>query len=169
MLTLSTAVFMGEREYAVMVFSVVYILAPLFLLMYAARDVRDNPIETPPTPRIKRKNLLYIVATISTLLALFFILYSYFAISYAETIASLMTEDENEISSLATSVVIIGYFFLVVSIILLVGSIGLFFKINFCRYLVILICSYMLIFAFPLGIAMFLCEKNVKLLFGKED
>ena len=90
MLTLSPLVFMGEREYAVMVAITVYFFIPLFLLMYAARDVRDNPREIPDVPKIKRKTLLNIVAIISTFIALFFILYTYFAIMSADYIASML-------------------------------------------------------------------------------
>jgi len=163
MLILSPLVYTGEREFAVMVAIAVYFLIPLSLLMYAARDVKDNPRETPDLPKIKRKTLLNIVAIISTILALFFILYAYFVITYAETIASLIAGETD--SALATSVIFIGYFFLITSVLLLIGSIGLFFKIKICRHLVMFVCSYFIIFAFPIAITFFLCEKDVKAMF----
>lgn len=169
MIFISTDVYGGEREFGVIVHCVVYVLIPLFLLMYAARDVRDNPNETPEVQKINRKTLLNIVAIISILIALFFIVYSYFAIRYADIIASRFGENPTQSTSeIATSVVIIGYILLVVSIMLLIGSIGLFFKINICRYIVIAICCELLIFGFPVAIAFFLCEKDIKALFGKE-
>ena len=168
MFILSPLVYTGEREYAVMVAITVYILIPLFLLMYAARDVKDNPRETPDIPKIKRKTLLNIVAVISTLLALFFILYSYFAITYAETIASLFAEDDGSNDSISVATVIfLGSFFLVASVLLLIGSIGLFFKIKVCRHLVMFVCAYFIIFGFPIAITFFLCEKDVKAMFYK--
>ncbi|MFX0187804.1 MAG: hypothetical protein ACFE8A_08715 [Candidatus Hodarchaeota archaeon] len=170
MLIISTSILMGEREYAVIVFAVVYILIPLSLLMYVARDVRDNPNKIPDEPKINRKSLLYIVATITMALALFFILYAFLAISNSKYIASMIGENPTQSTDeIATSVVIIGYFFLIVSVILFISSIGLFFKINICRYIVIVICCYFLIFGFPLAIALFLCEKDVKALFGLES
>ncbi len=165
MLILSPLVFTGEREYAVMVAITVYFLIPLFLLMYAARDVKDNPRETPDVPKIKRKTLLNIVAIISTIIGLFFIFYAYFVITYAETIASLIAGEAD--STLTTSVIFIGYFFLITSILLFIGSIGLFFKIKICRHLVMFVCSFFIIFAFPIAITFFLCEKDVKAMFYK--
>ncbi|MFW9898669.1 MAG: hypothetical protein ACFFDO_05355 [Candidatus Thorarchaeota archaeon] len=170
MIFISTDVYGGEREFGVIVHSIVYVLIPLFLLMYAARDVKDNPREIPDTPKISRKSLLNIVALISIGISIFFIVYAYFAISKSETIASLIGENPTQSTSeIATSVVIIGYVFFIVSVILFFSSIGLFFKINICRYIVIAICCYLLIFGFPLAIALFLCEKDVKALFGLES
>lgn len=170
MIFISTNVYGGEREFGVILHSVVYVLIPLFLLMYAARDVRDNPNEIPDEPKINRKALLNIVAIISILVALFFMVYAYFAITYAERIASLIGENPTQSTSeITASVLYIGYVLLIMSIMLLIGSIGLFFKINICRYIVIAICCHLLIFGFPLAIALFLCEKDIKALFGKES
>jgi len=165
----TTNVFSGEREFAVILFAILYILIPLFLLMHVAKDVRDNPNVTPDEPKIKRNNLLYIVATISISMSLFFILYANFAIINSKAIASVLVKDNGgDIYETTKSVAIIGYIFLVVSVILLINSIGLFFKINICRYITIVICSFFLIFGFPFAIALFLCEKDVKQLFGKD-
>ncbi|MFX1337902.1 MAG: hypothetical protein ACFFDK_04780 [Promethearchaeota archaeon] len=171
MLAISTAVFMGEREFGVIVHSIVYVLIPLFLLMYAAREVRDNKRETPDVPKIKRSSLINIVAMISIIVALFLLAYVYIAISEREYLASYIAEDmpyyHQNPSDIAASIVIIGYIYGTVALILLIGSIGLFFKINFCRYLVIAASLYFFIFGFPLAIALFLCEKDIKEMFGK--
>ncbi len=167
MVFVSTAVFSGEREYGVMVHSLVYVLIPFFLLMYAARDVRDNPIETPDVPKIKRKTLLNIVAVISILVSLFFILYAYMAITSAKTIAVLLAGDGGDVNAAIATVTFFGYFFLITSVILLISSIGLFLKIKVCRYIVIAICSYFFIFVFPFAITLFLCEEDVKAMFNK--
>jgi len=159
---------MGEREYAVIVAISVYFLIPLFLLMHAARDVKDNPRETPEVPKIKRKTLLNIVAIISTCIAIFFMLYAYFAITSAEYFASMLYKAfGGNVAELTVSVIFIGYIFLVSSVLLLIGSIGLFFKIKICRHIVMLICSYFLIFGFPIAITFFLCENDVKAMFYK--
>jgi hypothetical protein len=169
MLFVSTAVFWAEREFGAIVHSLVYVLIPLFLLLYAARDVKDNPRQTPDVPKINRKTLLKIVAVISILFALFVMAYAYFAITYASYIAELIVESlGGNIAKLTVSVTIIGYIYMSFAVVLLIASIGLFFKINVCRYIVITICTYFLIFGFPFAIALFLCEKDVKTLFGKE-
>jgi hypothetical protein len=170
MIFVSTAVFWAEREFGAMVHCFVYVLIPLFLLMYAARNVKDNPRQTPDVPKIKRKNLLNIVAVISILFALFMVVYSYFAITSASYLAELIAESlGGNIAELTVSVTILGYIYMSFAVILLITSIGLFFKINICRYIVIAICTYFLIFGFPFAIALFLCEKDVKELFGKRQ
>ena len=109
-----------------------------------------------------------ILSIITMLIALFFIAYAYFAITNAKYLASMVGEGRQSEADLAQNIVYVGYVFLVWATILLFGSIGLMFKLNFCRYIVIVICCYLLIFGFPLAIAFFLCEKDIKELFGKE-
>jgi hypothetical protein len=41
----------ATKQFGVIVFCVVYFLLPLFLLMYAARDVQDNPIKPSGEPK----------------------------------------------------------------------------------------------------------------------
>lgn len=171
MLLVSTAVFWAEREFGVIVHCVVYVLIPLFLLMYAARDVKDNPRKTADVPKINRRSLLVIISIISITFALFMIIYAYFAITYANYLAELAVNElgRGNVSELTRSIIVIGYIYMTFGIILLIASIGLFFKINFCRYTVIAICTYFFIFGFPFAIALFLCEKDVKILFEKES
>jgi MFS family permease len=161
-----TAVFGGERELAVMLFGAVYILLPLSLLMYVARDVEDNPIEGPDEVKIERSKLLKIVATLSTLLAIFFILYGTMAILFVDTFTELiegLTETVYPRTSLG--VIFLGFYYGTIGAILLIGSIGLFLKNNICRYLAIGASCYFFILGFPLAIALFLCEKDVKQMF----
>jgi len=168
MLGLSTAVYGGEREFGVMVHCTVYVLIPLFLLMYAARNIIDNPVKTPDIPKIDRKNLLNIVAVISTLLAIFFLFYIYYALTYADSIAKSMAENGDQTANeISRGIIIIAYVYGILAFIWLIGSVGLFFKKNICRYFVIFASLVSFIFGFPLAIALFLCEKDVKMLFGK--
>ncbi len=170
MVFVSTSIFWAEREFGAIVHCFVYVLIPLFLLMYAARDVKDNPITTPDVPKINRDTLLKIVAIISILFALFMALYAYFAITYAGYLAELIIEMfGGSVAEMTITVTIIGYIYLTFAIILLIASIGLFFKSNICRYIVIAICMYFLIFAFPFAISLFLCENDVKAMFNKES
>ena len=161
----------ATKEFGVIVFCVVYFLLPLFLLMYAARDVQDNPIKPSSEPKSNKKTQLNIVIIIGILLALFLIFYGYYAIISAKTLAAQFvyyypTQNQDE---LVDAITIIGYIYLVMNVIYLFSLIGLFFKSNICRYIVIAISSYLLILGFPFAIALFLCEKDVKALFRKES
>ncbi|TFG28198.1 MAG: hypothetical protein EU532_05760 [Promethearchaeota archaeon] len=170
MVFISTSIFWAEREIGAIVHCFVYVLIPLFLLMYAARDVKDNPITTPDIPKINRKTLLKIVVIISILFALFMAFYAYFAITYAGYLAELIIEMfGGNVAEMTITVTIIGYIYMTFAIILLIASIGLFFKSNICRYIVMTICTYFLIFVFPFAITLFLCERDVKAMFGKES
>lgn len=169
-LVLFTQVTIGsQKELGVLFFCVVYFLIPFFLLMYAARDVQDNPNETSKEPKINKKTQLNIVIILSILMALFLILYALFIIQSAETLAKLYASlFGSDVKEVTDSLVIIGYISLVIDVVLLIGLIGLFFKSNICRNIVIAICSYYFIVAFPFAIALFLCEKDVKAMFRGE-
>ena len=170
MLFVSTSVFWAEREFGAIVHSFVYVLIPLFLLMYAARDVKDNPITTPDVAKINRKTLLKIVAIISILFSLFMALYAYFAISYASYLAELIIEGfGGSVTEMTVTVTIIGYVFLTMAVILLIASFGLFLKINICRQIAMVICTYFFVFVFPFAITLFLSENDVKAMFIKKS
>jgi len=164
MIFVSPLVYFGEREYAVILEVTIYIFLPLFLLLYADRNVQDKPRETPDVPKIERKKLVNIVAIISLALAIFFILYSLVAILMTDVIASLLGDAT---AQAIAGVITLGVIYLVVAIILLIGSIGLFFKVNICRYLAIAASAFLITFGFPIAIAFFLCEKDVKALFER--
>ena len=160
----------ATKEFGVIVFCVVYFLLPLFLLMYAARDVQDNPIKPSGEPKSNKKTQLNIVIIIGILVALFLIFYAYYIITSAMILAlQLAYYYPMDLDELVDVLLIIGYIYLVISVIYLFSLIGLFFKSNICRYIVIAISSYFLILAIPFAIALFLCEKDVKALFRKES
>ncbi|MFX1350567.1 MAG: hypothetical protein ACFE92_17990 [Promethearchaeota archaeon] len=164
-----TAVFGGERELAVMCFGLIYILIPLFILMYVARNVEDHPIETPDKPKIQREKLLKIVAALSLILGIFFVLYGTLALIMVDTFVSLVEAYYTKATYVNTKIGVIfcGFYYGTIALILFIGAIGLFFKNNFCRYLAIAASSYFFMLGFPLAIALFLCEKDVKALFRK--
>jgi len=162
----STEIYGGEREYAVLLCTAVYFLAPLFLLFYVARKVEENPNTTPDVNKIERPKLLKIVAIIGIIVGLFYVLYSSLAILMADLIASLVgTSDPAQIAA----VQVLGIFYMIFAAMLLVGSIGLFLKNNIFRYMAIISSLYFIIFGFPLAIAFFLNEKEVKEIFSKRD
>jgi hypothetical protein len=120
---------------------------------------------------MNKKAQLNIVIIIGIIFALFMIFYGSYVITSTTTLAAQFvfyypTQNQNE---LADVILISGYISLVISIVYLVGLIGLFFKSNICRYIVIAISSYLLILAFPFAIALYLCEKDIKPLFRKES
>lgn len=166
MLIFSQNVFWAEREYAVLGAVTIYFLVPLLLLMYSAREVEFNPRTIPDEPRIQRKTLINIVAGIGIIVAIFFIIYSSVAIFMADMLLSLIGD---AITTTKQSLQFIGYFYGTLAFILLIGSIGLFFKHNLFRYMVIAVSCYFLIFGFPFAIALFLNEKEVKEIFNKKD
>jgi hypothetical protein len=164
-----TAVFGGERELAVMLFGSVYIFIPLFLLMYVARNIEDKPIKIPDVPKINRKRLFKIVAILSTILGIFFVLYGLLAIIFADTFTTLIESLTGTIYPNTTmAVIFLGFYYGSIALVLLIGSIGLFFKNNVCRYLVIASSAYFIIIGFPFAIALFLCEDEVKAMFKRK-
>jgi len=164
-----TAVFGGERELAVMCFGLIYILIPLFILMYVARNIEDHPIETPDKPKIPRERLFKIVAILSIILGIFFILYGILAITLVDTFVSLIESLTGTVyANNRTGILFLGFYYATIALILVIGSVGLLFKNNLCRYLTIAATSYFFILGFPLAIALFLCEKDVKGMFKRE-
>ncbi|OLS13787.1 MAG: hypothetical protein RBG13Loki_2595 [Promethearchaeota archaeon CR_4] len=159
-----TAIFGGERELAVICFGVVYIFMPLMLVMLVARNVQDHPVQAPDQPRIPRERHLKIVATISVILGAFFVLYGTIAILFSDILTDLIIAEGGEVTSGA--VVFLGFYYASIAALLLVGAIGLFFRNRICRYLAIVASLYLSILGFPLAIALFLCEKDVKALFA---
>ena len=170
MLVVSTAVYGGEREFGVMVHATVYVLIPLFLLMYAARDVQDNLRTDSDVPKIPRSTLIYIVSIISIVVALFFLYYAYYVITNADSLGQQRAlNSQQSATEISASLTIIALIAGPIALILLIGSIGMLFKVNICRYLAITASCAFFILGFPVAIAFFLCEKDVKALFGKES
>jgi len=166
MFSLTPLVYYGEREFAVMFVMALYAFLPLMLLMYSARNVRDHPRETPDIPKIKRKTALKVVSIVSLVFAIFILLYALLAILFADVVAALYTDTPTPDDMVAIS--ILGYFYFTIASVLLIGSIGTLFKVNFCRYMAIAASCYFIVFGFPIAIAFFLCEKDVKAMFKRE-
>lgn len=165
MIFISPLTYFGEKEYAVMIQMGLYVFVPLFLLMYVARDIEDHPIEKPDEPKIARSKLYTIVAGLSTFFAIIMTLYASLAAFMPDLIAGIFGDTSAETIN---SIRIFGTIYFIIALILLVGSIGLFFKVRIFRYITIAAASYFIIFGFPFAIALFLCEKDVKALFSRE-
>ncbi|MFW9820010.1 MAG: hypothetical protein ACFFE5_10405, partial [Candidatus Thorarchaeota archaeon] len=165
MLVVSPLVFYGEREFAVMFETAVYIFLPLMLLMYVARNVQDHPIDTPDVPKVKRESALKIVLIASICFAVFLVLYSLIAILMTDFVAELYTSSPTPDDVFAISVM--GIYYLIIALTLLIGSIGAIFKVNICRYMAIAASAYLIVFGFPIAIALFLSEKEIKAMFKR--
>jgi len=162
--------FGGERDIGVLVHCIVYVFIPLFLLFYAARDVSENPITSLEVPKISRDLLVKIAGLVSLLIALFFLTLSLIGIITPETIAKIIASAlGEEVEGHINTVILLGVIILIISTILLIGSIGLFFKSNICRYLVISVFTILIILAFPFIIVLFLCEHDVKEMFKQPE
>lgn len=158
----------GERDVGVLFHSVVYVFIPLFLLMYVARDVQENPITSPDIKKISREILLKIVFIISLLIAVLFLALALFALIAPEIISGFLASALNEpLEKVLPVIMLAGILILIISSILLIGTIGLLFKNNICRYMVMSIFTVLIILAFPFVIVLFLCEEEVKEMFGK--
>lgn len=166
MTLLSPLVFYAEHEFAVMFEIALYIFLPLALLSYVARNVQEHPIDTPDVPKINRKSALKIVSGVSIFFAVFLILYAFVAILMSDFVAELYTDSPTADDIFAIS--IMGIYYLIISMILLIGSIGTIFKVNFCRYMAIAASAYLIVFGFPIAIALFLSEKEIKAMFKRE-
>jgi len=166
MLGVSPLVFYAEHEFAVMFEMAIYTFLPLMLLMYVARNVLDHPIETPDIPRFKRESALKIVSVVSIFFAIFLVLYSLIAILMTDFVADLYTSSPTADDIFA--IMIMGIYYLIIALTLLIGSIGAIFKVNFCRYMAIVASAYLIVFGFPIAIALFFCEKDVKAMFKRE-
>ena len=166
MLLLSINVFGAEREWGGIVHCVIYVFIPLFLLFHVARDVEENPNETPDVPKIERNKLLNIVTLISCLISTVFLIVGLIGIFSPRLIATPLAESlGQDVNAVAASIQVLGVVIAFIAVSLLLGSIGLFFRNNTCRYIVIALYSILWVFALPYAVVLFLCEKEVKEIF----
>ena len=169
-LTLGGETFSGERELGVSVHTIVYVLIPLFLIFYAARDIKVNPNTTPDVPKFNRNSLITVVALISILIGAAFLAVSLWAIISPNTflvlVGKLLGKDPNEYISI---LIILVAIFLPLSSFLIIGAIGLIKRVQFCRVIVIIIYTGLIILAFPFAVVLLLNEKDVKEQFERKQ
>ena len=96
------------------------------------------------------------------------LLYGIVAITMADMLVGLIGElslyppSSAEIQGL-------GIYYGLIALILVIGSIGLFFKSKICRYMAIFGSAYYIIFGFPITITFFLNEEEIKAMFNRES
>ncbi len=165
--TLGIEAFGGELEVGMLFQMVLFLFTPLFLLAYVARDIETNPRTTPDVTRIAKPLLLKILAMLSIIASIGCLIVSIGFMIYAETVAKtfILLIGGGILEQVKVAVVLLGVVLLIVAILGTIGSIGLLLKNNACRYLMITIYTGLFYFTFPFGVALFLCENDVKKLF----
>ena len=152
----------GEREYAAIFCIAIFIFTPSMLLFYAARNVNEKKPLTPDVSKMKPKSRLNIIAVVSLLLGIVMTAYGMATIFLTDIILEAVGD---AVSATAMQLKILGIYYSIFAVLLLIGSIGLFFRSKMSRILVIIGACYFLIFGFSLGIAFFLCENEIRNLF----
>ncbi|MHA1267629.1 MAG: hypothetical protein ACTSRS_20500 [Candidatus Helarchaeota archaeon] len=152
---LGDTVFGGEFDTAVIFMALCFIFIPFMLLFYVARDVYDHPIKPPEGKIPKTARNINVVAIISIGVSVIFLSIGLLGVLAPEIIGSLFGF-ENLI------IVALGIVILVTAGLLLFGSIGLFFRINLCRQILMSIYLIFVILVYPIAIILFLCQEDVK-------
>ena len=166
MILLTINVFGAEREWGGIVHCTIYVFIPLFLLFYAARDVEENPNTTPDVPKIDRNKHITYISLVSCLISAIFLAVGLIGFLSPSIIAEPLADKlGGDLNAIAASIQLLGVVIICISGALLVGTAGLFFRNNTCRYIVIALYSILWIFALPYAVALFLCEKEVKEIF----
>ena len=162
--------FSGEREPGVIIHTFIYVLTPMFLLFYAARDIDVNPNKTPDVPKVSRTLILKIIGIFTILFALVFLVVALIGLFSPDIIISILASamGQSRANDIALSIPLFATIILLIAILLLLGGIGLFLKNNYSRLLVISIFSILIILAFPFAIVLFLNEKEVKEMFDRK-
>ncbi|MHA1465160.1 MAG: hypothetical protein ACTSQ2_08735 [Candidatus Heimdallarchaeaceae archaeon] len=156
----------GEYDIGTVFFSIVFIFAPLMLLMYVLNDVHKKSTEEEPEkqkeePKHNFKNL-YIISGIVILVT--GLVLALGVLSYLKTdfIVDALNFDEIVYSILGISLCVIGSFGIL-------SGVGLILKLNSARYVTMILFSLLLIFVYPLAIVFYLSQNDVKALFVKEE
>ena len=152
----------GEFDVGVSFMSIIFIFIPLMLLFHVAKDVNEHPTPTPKEPRVDPKLGLKIIGIFSGFVALFYLIIGVLSI-LAPTIVQELIYFSKE------TFFVLGFIFLILGCIAIFGTIGLFFKLSICRYIVMYLCIFMTLFVYPLIIVLYLCQNNVKALFNKKS
>ncbi len=152
----------NELETVAIGYNFFYIFIPLMLLAYVAHYVHKNPRKARDSPLLNRELGLKLIAILVILLSGLVLYIGIDTIIGSQYITVLIGGGmDSEVLTIIGAVIIIA------SSIGLLGAVGLFFKINYCRYLVILVSILLFFFVYPFAIALFLCDKDIKALFEK--
>ncbi|MFX1275650.1 MAG: hypothetical protein ACFFBP_07915 [Promethearchaeota archaeon] len=158
--TIGGDIFGNELEIIAIGYNFFYLFLPLIFLVYVANFVHNNPRKASESPLIDTELALkIIVITVILLMALFI----YFGL---DTIIGTHFINMMFGSSLSNEIlIVIGSILIGAASLGLIGGIGLYFKNNFCRYLVILVSILQFLWIYPFTLTLFLCDKDIKKIF----
>ncbi|MFX0099987.1 MAG: hypothetical protein ACFFCS_10440 [Candidatus Hodarchaeota archaeon] len=145
----------GEMDVGVLFIFGLFVFLPLLLLFHVARDVRDKPLEREPRSGMGVEKGILVAAVVSLLLSVIILALGTVAIIMPDVIDSIIGVG-------VATIIILGVGIAGVGGILLIGSIGLFKRVNVCRQIVRYLYIPLIILVFPLIITFYLSEENIK-------
>lgn len=168
-ITLGIEIFGGELEIAMLFYMILFILVPSLLLVYVSRDIEDNPRTNLDVPKIKRELLLKIISILCIIASILCLVAGIYAILNASVFAAPLISllGGGTVAQVTAAVSALGFLLIIISILLLIGSIGLLMKKKAGRYLMLIIFTGLFYFGIPFAVALLLCEKEVKEMFNR--
>ena len=154
----------NELETVAIGYNFFYLFIPLMLLAYVSNYVHKNPREERETPLLNRELGLKLIAIIVIIIAGTVFYLGIDTLIGVQFITILIGGGIDSTVLSVIAILIIG-----ASSLGLIGAIGLFFKNNYCRYLVIFVSILLFFFVYPFAIALFLCDKDIKVLFERKS
>ncbi|MHA1954163.1 MAG: hypothetical protein ACW96U_09495 [Candidatus Heimdallarchaeaceae archaeon] len=155
----------GEYDIGTTVFSLVFIFAPLMMLMYVFNDVskQPEPEETKSTGSLKQTKIngLYIVSGIILVIGGLILTLGLLGVINPDLLSSFFNFSDNVLLTL-------GIVFIIISALILFSGVGLLFKLKIARIIAMVGSSLLLIFLFPLAIVFYLSQDDTRKLFAKE-
>jgi len=148
-----------EYDTAVIILSLTFIVTPLMLLFYVDKNVRNKPTEASPTSRLNAELGLKIVGFACLLLSFILLIGGILIVINPSFLDSL------EISE--GFIIALGIILSIVGGMLLIGSIGIFKKIPWCRIIIMTMMCSLLLLVYPLFILFYLAQEDVKAQFTR--
>lgn len=158
---LITLFFVGsEYDTAVIILALTFIVLPLMLLFYVEKDVKNNPTKMPTSPKIDAELGLKVTGIISLLISLAILMLGLLVFINPSILGEALEID-------MIFILIVAILLSVIAGLMVLGSIGLFLKNNYCRQVVLFATLVMFILIYPLFILFYLSQEDVKELFNK--
>ena len=150
-----------EYDTAVIILSLTFIVVPLMLLFYVDKNVRNKPTVINESPKINTELGLKLVGIITLILSIL-LLVGGIVITVKPSIL-----DSLEIG--VEFILALGIVLSTVGGVLLIGSIGIFKRIKFCRTIIMIATCFMLLLVYPLFILFYLAQDDVKAQFERKE
>jgi hypothetical protein len=154
--TLGSAVVGEEFDVGILIFALAFIFAPLMLLIHVNKSVMqkqdNNSFDVPKRTSLV---LLKLISGIIILLGIILVIIGLIAI-----IDPLVLQEAFNLDIFVFQ--ILGVVFLIFAALMFVGGVGLLLKWRIARYPVMFVAFLLLILGYPLAIAFYLCQNNVR-------